>query len=77
MENTTSGMKLAEIDLKNRGQGDLFGTMQHGYKKFELADITDTNLLERVKKEAQKIYPEIKKYPVLQEKIGKISIINA
>lgn len=28
MEETTDGFKLAELDLKNRGSGEILGTMQ-------------------------------------------------
>ena len=38
---TTSGLKLAEYDLKLRGPGDIYGTEQHGYTDLQLADITD------------------------------------
>jgi len=67
LETITRGMTLAELDMKNRGQGDIFGTMQHGFKNLKLADIGNLELLEQVKLEAQSILPELSSYPKLQE----------
>lgn len=59
LENIANGLKLAEIDMQYRGQGDIFGTMQHGFKRFKLADLSDINFVESVKKEAQSLYKNI------------------
>ncbi|OGC53474.1 hypothetical protein A3D91_00400, partial [candidate division WWE3 bacterium RIFCSPHIGHO2_02_FULL_38_14] len=32
LEEINEGIKLAEIDMKMRGHGDIYGTMQHGFK---------------------------------------------
>jgi ATP-dependent DNA helicase RecG len=69
METVDDGMELAEIDLKLRGQGDIFGTMQSGVKKFKIANIYDIEMLERAKKDAQKYYLYLDKYPLLKEKL--------
>lgn len=53
LEEISDGLKLAEIDLQYRGTGDIYGTLQHGFKKFKLADLTDLELVEKAKKEAQ------------------------
>lgn len=69
METINDGMELAEIDLKMRGQGDIFGTMQSGVKNFRIASVYDVNLLEQTKREAQKYFVELEKYPLLLEKL--------
>jgi len=67
LEEITDGLKLAEVDLKYRGTGDIYGTLQHGFKKFKIADLTNLELVEKAKVEAQntiksKSLEEIKKY---------------
>ncbi|MFA5776258.1 MAG: ATP-dependent DNA helicase RecG [Patescibacteria group bacterium] len=69
METLNDGMELAEIDLKMRGQGDIFGTMQSGVRNFKIASVYDVKLLEKAKREAQKYFAELEKYPLLRERI--------
>src|SRR3989344_5677458 len=70
LESIDSGIELAEIDIKMRGRGDIFGTIQHGYKKFKIADISDLKLLELAKMTAQQYYPKISEYHELERKFG-------
>jgi len=72
LETLNNGLDLAEIDLKMRGSGDVFGTMQHGYKKFRIASITDLDLLEKAKLWAKNIYPRIDDLPLLKQKVEHI-----
>jgi ATP-dependent DNA helicase RecG len=75
LERIDNGIELAEVDLKIRGQGDVFGTMQHGYKRLKIADLSNLMLLEKVKKYAQEYYPKLNRYPELEikltERLGK------
>ncbi|NNG26976.1 MAG: ATP-dependent DNA helicase RecG [Ignavibacteriaceae bacterium] len=51
MVDTTDGFKIAEVDLKLRGPGDIFGTMQSGFPNLKFADIvTDSELIFKIKK---------------------------
>ncbi|HSP86880.1 MAG TPA: ATP-dependent DNA helicase RecG [Ignavibacteriaceae bacterium] len=53
------GFKIAEIDLKLRGPGDIFGLKQSGFPEFKHADIiTDSKLILEAKEEAFKIINE-------------------
>jgi len=53
MVNTTDGFKIAEVDLKLRGPGDMMGTKQSGILDFKIADIVkDGKILEYARKEA-------------------------
>ena len=55
LEKSNDGFFVASEDLKNRGQGDLFGTLQSGEKVFNLADIyEDARILEAAAEEAKK-----------------------
>jgi ATP-dependent DNA helicase RecG len=50
---TQNGFELAEVDLKQRGPGEFFGTRQAGLPEFRVADlIRDRAMLELAKSEA-------------------------
>ncbi len=74
LETIFSGAILAELDLKLRGPGQIYGTAQHGVPNLKVASFSDFELIEKTKKEAEKILPEIDKYPVLLEKINEINL---
>lgn len=69
LETINNGKELAEIDMRARGQGDIFGVAQHGFKKFKIADLYNVKMLEEAKMEAQEIYPFLDYYPELKEKL--------
>ena len=69
LEELNSGMELAEIDLKTRGQGDIFGSIQHGFKRLKVADINNLEMLEDAKIHAQKYFPVLDRYPKLIKKL--------
>ncbi len=74
METTNSGIELAELDLKLRGPGDIYGTSQHGYADLKAASFTDLALIEKTKLYAQKIVPALGKYPSLQARLKSLKI---
>ena len=54
---TNDGFRIAEVDLKLRGPGDLMGTQQSGVMDFNIADIVkDTDILQKAREEAQYIF---------------------
>ena len=51
---TTDGFKIAELDLKMRGYGDMMGLRQSGMSGLKLADLTrDVEVLEHARRAAQ------------------------
>ena len=74
METAHSGFELAELDLKLRGGGDLFGTAQHGFAGFRIADFGNFELVEKAKKEAEKLYPTLSQNEKLLEKVDGITL---
>lgn len=54
MEKISDGFQLAEEDLRLRGPGQFFGSMQHGLPDLKIADVlNDINVLVTARKEAQ------------------------
>lgn len=76
METMHSGAELAELDLKLRGPGNMYGTAQHGIPTLKVASFSDFEMIERAKNAAQNIYHELDAYPKLTEKLSTISLDN-
>ena len=67
MRQTTDGFKIAEMDLKLRGPGEVLGTRQTGEMELRIADLQrDAHLLPKIKTTAETILAE---YPVQAEAI--------
>ncbi len=73
LETIYSGAELAELDLKLRGPGQIYGTVQHGIPRLKVASFSDFELIEKTRIEAQKILDNINKYPALLEKVNNLS----
>lgn len=76
MEKIDDGMKLAELDLKIRGAGEIFGTKQSGRFELKIADFSDIHLVEKTRKavfDILKADPTLDKYPLLQAKLSDIA----
>ena len=50
-----NGLKLAELDLQNRGSGDIFGTTQSGFSQLRFATWTNLELIAKAKQAYQEL----------------------
>lgn len=55
MEDFDSGFKLAEIDLKLRGPGEIFGTRQSGLPDFRFPQLFDPEFVMKARRAAEKV----------------------
>lgn len=70
---TNDGFRIAEVDLKLRGPGDLMGTQQSGIMDFNIADIVkDKEILIKSREEANYIFEND---PTLEHE--KLAIVKA
>ncbi len=63
LEKTDDGFKIAKLDLKFRGPGDLLGLEQHGFKNVSLSDLLDHDKISKIRSEAEFVvenYPDFK-----------------
>lgn len=70
MTDHTDGFMLAEIDLKLRGPGEVYGVRQSGLPDLKIANLMNGVLLDRVRKAAELVVerdPELKNYPELNQ----------
>ena len=54
LEKSTDGFHLAEVDLKLRGPGEIYGALQHGALDLRIASLSDTKLIHRAQADVQK-----------------------
>lgn len=53
VEKSNDGFYLAEVDLKLRGPGEIYGRAQHGELNLQVASLADTKLITRAQKAAK------------------------
>jgi len=53
IEKSNDGFYLAEVDLKLRGPGEIYGRAQHGALNLQIATLADTRLIARAKHQAK------------------------
>ncbi len=73
LEKLSDGLKLAELDLKIRGSGEIFGTRQSGRFELKIASFSNLSLIEKTREAAKKILsedPRLDKYPQLKLKLA-------
>ncbi len=70
METIFSGPELAEVDLKLRGPGKLFGTAQHGIPELKIANFSDTELIKQTQTALKSLLSQDKSlsmFPLLRD----------
>lgn len=76
MVNTNDGFKIAEVDLKLRGPGDLMGTQQSGVLNLKIADIVkDNDILKTARYYAHRILKEdisLQKHPIILHALSQL-----
>ena len=79
LESTTDGFKLAELDLRLRGPGAIYGTLQHGALDLRIAKLTDTKLIATARAAAQLFIDkdeDLKKYPHLVNRVTALRAVT-
>ncbi len=77
LETIFVGPKLAEMDLKLRGPGDIYGTKQHGILDLKIADFSDLNLFRDSKNAAELLISTdstLSGFTLLRERLQKYTI---
>jgi ATP-dependent DNA helicase RecG len=79
LESTTDGFKLAELDLRLRGPGAIYGLSQHGALDLRVANLSDVKLIYFARTSAQNFIDKkenFKKYPQLDKKVTALRAIT-
>lgn len=79
LEKSTDGFYLAEVDLKMRGPGEIYGALQHGVLDLRIASLSDTKLIARARKDTDeflKLGENMLKYKELMDGISKYQQIT-
>jgi len=67
------GFLLAKEDLKLRGAGEIYGTIQSGFPEIKIASLFDYGLIKQAQEEAENLInndPDLKKFHGLKEQLG-------
>ncbi len=74
VERSNDGFYLAEVDLRLRGPGEIYGRAQHGALNLQVATLADTRLIARAQRSAKAFVEsgdELAGYPQLAEQVQK------
>lgn len=75
--NCFDGFQLAKMDLKFRGPGEVYGTLQKGFPELKIASLFDYELMKLAKEEAEKIIKKdanLSSWPALKRKIEEMEM---
>lgn len=74
LEKSDDGFYLAEVDLRLRGPGEVYGRAQHGALNLQIATLSDTKLIARAQRAAKEFVAhgsELVQYKQLAEQVEK------
>jgi len=74
MEKMCVGAELAELDLKIRGPGEIYGTAQHGFPRLKIASFTDLELIQKTRQAANGLIGSLSKFPLLRQELESYTI---
>lgn len=69
LEKGLSGAQLAELDLKLRGPGEVYGTAQSGFPELKIGSYSDLALIKSAREAAGEILEKVEKYPKIAQLI--------
>jgi ATP-dependent DNA helicase RecG len=79
LEQSDDGFKLAELDLKLRGPGAIYGRAQHGQLDLRIAQLSDVRLLADARLAAQTFIgrqEDLLQYSELGKRVGRLQAVN-
>jgi ATP-dependent DNA helicase RecG len=79
LERCDDGFKLAELDLKLRGPGAIYGKVQHGQLDLRIAELTDTHLIASARNAAQEFIEKgenLVQYNQLHDNVVKLRAVT-
>jgi ATP-dependent DNA helicase RecG len=80
LEKTSDGFRLAQIDLEQRGPGQIYGLRQHGTLDLQLADISDAKLLAEVRSSAQSFLESpdgLRNHPLIATRVNSLKAVTS
>lgn len=70
---SNDGFHLAEVDLKLRGPGEIYGALQHGALDLRIASLSDTKLIARARQDVGKLLQKPEKMVQYRELMNGIT----
>lgn len=74
LESASSGSELAELDLKLRGPGEIYGTQQHGFFNLRVASFSDLKTIKKTREAAESVINQVGHYSSLQARLKQYTI---
>jgi ATP-dependent DNA helicase RecG len=80
LEQSDDGFKLAELDMRLRGPGAIYGRAQHGQLDLRVAELTDTRLLADARLAAGQFIEkgaDLLQYTELSRRVSRLQAVNS